>query len=47
MVLLQIQLGRVFNGDDPLAVGMYEESALSIVVLPDPVPPEMTILSVQ
>ncbi len=48
VVLLQIQLRRIFNRDDPLPIRIVGgERALSIVVLPEPVPPEMTMFSVQ
>ena len=42
--LLKLQLGRVLDGDHPLAVIDQRERALSSVVLPDPVPPEMMML---
>jgi hypothetical protein len=44
--LAQLQLGGVLDGDDALVVpGMNEESTFSSVVLPEPVPPEMTMFS--
>ena len=45
MRLLQPQLGVVLDGDDPLPPGTAADSAFSSVVLPAPVPPEMTMLS--
>ena len=45
VVLRQGQLGGVLDGDDALAPGMNADSALSIVVLPDAVPPETMMLS--
>ena len=43
--LAELQLGGVLDGDDPLVVGMNAERTLSSVVLPEPVPPETTMLS--
>ena len=46
MALLQLQLGGVLDGDDAVVVaGWRLESALSSVVLPVPVPPEMRTFS--
>ena len=42
--LAQAELGRVLDRDHPLAGPMQAESALSRVVLPDPVPPETRML---
>jgi hypothetical protein len=39
--LLELELGRVLDGDDPLEWGMDSESMFRKVVLPEPVPPEM------
>ena len=39
MRLAQAQLGGVLDRDDPLAAPMNADSALSVVVLPEPVPP--------
>jgi hypothetical protein len=41
--LLQAKLGRVLDGDDALARVDHLRQALSMVVLPEPVPPEMTM----
>ena len=41
MLLLELQFGGVFDGDDALASGMKAESTFSKVVLPAPVPPEI------
>ena len=43
--LLEPQLGVVLDGDDPLAGRDARTSAFSSVVLPAPVPPEMTMFS--
>ena len=46
MVLLKLQFRGVLNRHHPLALPpMNEESAFSIVVLPDPVPPEISTFS--
>ena len=46
VALLQLELGGILDRDDPLgSSGMAEESAFSSVVLPEPVPPEMMMLS--
>ena len=42
--LLQLQLGRVLDGDQAARPRDEGESALSIVVLPVPVPPEMIVV---
>jgi hypothetical protein len=45
MRLLQLQFGGVFAGDDALVLeSMKAVRQLSSVVLPEPVPPEMTTL---
>ena len=44
MRLLQLQLGRVLDGDEALGVRNEVERALSIVVLPEPVPPETMVV---
>jgi hypothetical protein len=42
--LLELQLRGVLDGDDALVLGdRRAESTLSSVVLPEPVPPEMTM----
>ncbi len=43
--LLELELGGVLDGDDPLSPGMKAESAFSMVVLPVPVPPLMRMFS--
>ena len=45
VALLQPELCRVLDRDDALVSGMNEESALSMVVLPEPVPPETRMFS--
>ena len=45
VLLLQLELGGVLDRDDALVAGMMAERALSSVVLPLPVPPEMTMLA--
>ena len=45
MRLLQLQFGRVLDGDKPLFSEMKADRALSIVVLPEPVPPEMIVVT--
>jgi hypothetical protein len=45
VLLLDLQLGGVFDGDDALAAEMNPESTFSSVVLPEPVPPETTMFS--
>ena len=37
MLLVELQLDRILDGDDPLPSGMKEDSRLSSVVLPVPV----------
>jgi hypothetical protein len=43
--LLQLQLGRILDGDDALGGLMKPEITLSMVVLPEPVPPEIRMLT--
>jgi len=45
VVLLQLQLGGVFDGPMRSVLGMKLERVLSKVVLPEPVPPEMRMFS--
>ena len=45
VLLLQLKFGGVFNRDDAFVSPMYPLSTFSRVVLPAPVPPEMTMLS--
>ena len=42
--LLELQLGRVLDRDDPVRLGIAAESAFRSVVLPEPVPPEISML---
>ena len=44
MRLLQLQFGGVLDGDRRSLSEMKADSALSIVVLPEPVPPEMIVV---
>jgi len=40
-----LQLSGVFNRDDALVARMNDDRTLSSVVLPEPVPPDTTMLS--
>jgi hypothetical protein len=44
MRLLQLKFGGVFAGDDALVGSMKPVRQLSSVVLPEPVPPEISTL---
>ena len=45
VALLELELGRVLDRHDALVAGTKPESALSSVVLPEPVPPEIRMLT--
>ena len=45
VALVEPELGGVLDRDDPLVSGIAVDSALSSVVLPEPVPPEMRMFS--
>ena len=45
MVLPELELGGVLDRDDPLVVGMNDDSTFRVVVLPEPVPPETNTFS--